>query len=136
VKNRRHIENINDEFIATVARQLGANESLRYQLADEGELHIDRQLPFLCLYRRPTTTGDSGTDALITGQAAYLKITTVPAYQDEISKLLQAIISTQSRLFGGFLIVEVFQPIEKYISCLRGADCEEIPVIEILNMAS
>ena len=108
MKNRRHIGSINDEFIATVARQLGANESLRYQLADEGELHIDRQLPFLCLYRRPTTTADSGTDALITGQAAYLKITTAPAYQNEISKLLQAIISTQSRLFGGFLIIEVW----------------------------
>jgi uncharacterized protein (TIGR02421 family) len=104
-----NITNINDEWLADLEHQLRADEQLRYDLAG-GEIHIDRQLPFVCLYRQPAgdTDPDPGTGSLLMGQAAYLKATAEPAQWHEMEKLLRTIIRIQSELFGGFLLLELW----------------------------
>jgi hypothetical protein len=52
--------------------RLEANKRIRRNLPRWGRIHIDRQLPFLCVYRQPTRRRDDGTERLIMGQPAYL----------------------------------------------------------------
>ena len=44
---------ISDSLVKSVCRRLRRNLRVRRTLPGNGRLHIDRQLPFLCVYRRP-----------------------------------------------------------------------------------
>ncbi len=63
---------IGKEFCLELADKLGKGEAVRFKLPGGGRLHIDRPLPFLCVYRRPEGHADTGTEQLLTSQAAYL----------------------------------------------------------------
>ncbi len=52
---------ISDRFIQTVCTRLAENKQVRRTLPLGGRLHIDRQLPFLCIYRRPPGRVDTET---------------------------------------------------------------------------
>ena len=62
---------IDDRLIEAVKERLGDDLRIRRTLPEGGRLHIDRPLPFLCVYRRPSD-GDDGTDRLVTTEASYL----------------------------------------------------------------
>jgi uncharacterized protein (TIGR02421 family) len=108
VNTQAHITDINDQWLARIQGQLQADEQLHYELAAGGEIHIDRQLPFICLYRHRAGDGDHGTASLVMGQAAYLKAAAEPAPWQGMEKLLRTIISSQSEIFGGFLLLELW----------------------------
>ncbi len=75
---------------------------MRRTLRPWGRLHIDRQLPFICLYRRPAGRPDVGTDRFIVGEASYLKATGDP------SALVARLVETLEPEFGAFLLVEIW----------------------------
>ena len=85
---------ITNEFIDEINQRLANNQSVRRKLHQHGRVHIDRQLPFLCVYRRPVEHN--------------LETTAEPALQDKLSKLVANIVKTQSKAFGGFLLVELW----------------------------
>ena len=59
------------ELIAVVRERLAAGKPIRRTLGGGGRLHIDRPLPFLCVYRAPAGP-DLGTADLVRTQASYL----------------------------------------------------------------
>lgn len=63
---------LNDTFVEEMARLLRENKRIHRRLPFGGMLHIDRQLPFLCVYRIPVSAEDEGTDWLVRGEASYL----------------------------------------------------------------
>ena len=73
-----------------------------------GRLHIDRQLPFLTVYRRPPRRDDIGTERLIIGQSAYLITVGNKRHQASLSSLVQQVVQTQAAVCGGFLIIELW----------------------------
>ncbi len=85
---------------------LRKGEGFRQEIGQGGVLHIDRPLPFLCLYRNTAEGGDEGTQALLEGQSSYLL---VPPDQDssELDRLLELIGDEMMRQFGGFLLLEL-----------------------------
>ena len=99
---------ITNELIDEISQQLANNQAVRRKLHKHGRVHIDRQLPFLCLYRHPVVRNDQGTEALQLGQAAYLETTADPALHDKVSELVSHIVKTQSTAFGGFLLIELW----------------------------
>lgn len=99
---------ITDELINEICHQLTNNQAVRRKLHKHGRVHIDRQLPFLCLYRHPVEQNDLGTETLQLGQAAYLETSADPALQDQVSKLIGSVVKTQSAAFGGFLLIELW----------------------------
>lgn len=99
---------ITNKLIDEISQQLANNQAVRRKLHKYGRVHIDRQLPFLCLYRHPVDRNDQGTETLQLGQAAYLETTADPALQDQLSKLVSSIVKTQSAAFGGFLLIELW----------------------------
>ena len=80
---------------------------MRRALPQRGRLHVDRQLPFLCVYRRPDD-GDVGTERLVTGEAAYLVAPGSASFREDVGSLVTAMVQTLSPQFGGYLIIEIW----------------------------
>ena len=95
-------------LIETVCRRLARNQRVRRTLPARGRLHIDRQLPFLCVYRQPPQHDDAGTERLVKGEAAYLIVSGRTGLHKGVSNLARDIVRTLSAEFGAFLIVEIW----------------------------
>ena len=102
------IKAFSSTFIRTVCDRLAENRRVRRQLTPWGRLHIDRKLPFLCVYRRPREREDPGTERLIQGEASYLLAPGLRQVQKDLSMLVQRITETMAESFGAFLILEVW----------------------------
>lgn len=74
----------------------------------KGRLHIDRQLPFLCVYRRPPDRGDVGTQRLVQGEASYLIAPGAAKFHKRVSELVRRVVQTLAAEFGALLIVEIW----------------------------
>jgi len=72
-----------------------------------GRLHLDRPLPFLCLYRRPPDKADEGTERLLLGEAAYL-IVTAPEAEPLARELARRILGHARERFGAALLLELW----------------------------
>ncbi len=99
---------ISPELINAVCQRLANNQQVRRTLPDRGRLHIDRQLPFLCVYRQPANFEDAGTARLVKGEASYLIAPGGSKYAKGVSALVREVTKTLSAQFGAFLIVEIW----------------------------
>jgi uncharacterized protein (TIGR02421 family) len=102
------LSGISEKFIEEICRRLTENKRVRRTLPVWGRLHIDRQLPFLCVYRRPVGIIDEGTDRLIMGEASYLLASGQRKLHKSVSDLVQQIASVLAAEFGTFLIFEIW----------------------------
>ncbi len=84
-------------------QSLKTAETLRAQFGKGSCLKLDRDLPFLLLYRAPKGL-DLGTPQLLTGEAAYLLM----AHGDDPRPVIEAVIEDRHPRFGAFLILEVW----------------------------
>jgi uncharacterized protein (TIGR02421 family) len=99
---------ITNRFIKSVCTRLAENKRVRRSLPGWGRLHIDRQLPFLVVYRRPPRQRDPGTERLVLGEASYLRALGTKQHKAGLSKLINNIVQTQVAEFGAFLIIEIW----------------------------
>ncbi len=93
---------------AVVRDRLSRNLRIRRNLPGDGRVRIDRQLPFLCVYRAPAAGGDVGTRELVTTEAAYLVASGEPQHAVGVAGLLGEIVETLHEHFGAILLVEVW----------------------------
>ncbi len=112
---------ITDRLVATVCTRLAANKRVRRVLPDGGRVHIDRQLPFLCLYRIPDTGADLGMQRLVTSEASYLFCPATKALRPGLNALLRGVIETLGSQFGGFLLLEVWPTPRKPVKRSAGS---------------
>lgn len=101
-------DEISDHLIEAVCLRLSRNERLRRSIPGKGRLHIDRQVPFLCVYRQPPDYEDAGTERLVKGEASYLIAPGHPKYHEGVSQLVRRIVETLTAEFGAFLVVEIW----------------------------
>lgn len=99
---------VTESLIQNVCDRLAANKRVRRKLPAKGRIHIDRQLPFLCAYRRPKDGEDKGTEKLVTGQASYVVGSGEARHRKGLSSLIERVIGTLSPKFGAFLLVELW----------------------------
>jgi uncharacterized protein (TIGR02421 family) len=97
-----------DRVIAAVHDRLSRNLRLRRTLPGDGRLRLDRQLPFLCVYRTPPQGGDNGTRDLVTTEAAYLFASGEPEYAAGIGRLCRTISEIIQEHFGALLLIEIW----------------------------
>ena len=69
---------------------------------------MDRQLPFLCVYRQPVRASDPGTARLATTEAAYLTCSGRKNQQPGLSALVLEVGRTMVAEFGAFIVVEIW----------------------------
>ncbi len=89
-----------------VRERLAQNLRLRRNLPGGGRLRIDRQLPFLCVYRQPEDRDDAGTAELVTTEAAYLFAPSGAEHREGLSRLCRTIAETVQEHFGVLLLLE------------------------------
>lgn len=96
---------ISQELIDEVVHKIRTNQEITLPLPMNGRIHIDRQLPFLCLYRHPEGRFDEGTEKLVLAEASYLI-----AHEKlrGLDRLTEAIVTTARKEFGAFLLIEIF----------------------------
>ncbi len=99
---------ITKAMISMIGESLRRNKQVRRNLPDGSRLHIDRQLPFLCLYRRPYERDDPGTEKLLMGEAAYLLATSQQRHFAPLVWLVEEIRERQVEVFGDFLLLELW----------------------------
>jgi uncharacterized protein (TIGR02421 family) len=99
---------IDARFIDQVRTRLADGKMVRRRLPPWGRIHIDRQLPFLCVYRRPPHASDAGTERLVTTEAAYVIAPGSGRLRAGVSALTRGIAATLQPRFGAFLIVELW----------------------------
>ncbi len=105
---RRPNRRISGALIDAVCERLTKNQHVRRSLPGGGRLHVDRQLPFLCVYRRPIDRDDVGTDQLVKTSASYLIAPGDARHDEQISELVQRTVATLAGEFGAFLILELW----------------------------
>lgn len=99
---------LSSTLIEAICDRLAHNKQVRRTLPQKGRLHIDRQLPFLCVYRQPTGREDAGTHRLVKGEASYLVASGDEKSHESTAELVREVVKTLSREFGAFLIIEVW----------------------------
>ena len=118
---------ISDRFITDVCARLSENKRVRRTLPHGGRLHIDRQLPFLCVYRHPIRGTDVGTEQFVKGEASFLITPGQPSMRKSIAMLVRRVIETLERCFGGFLLVEIWAGPEPTAIEDVGGEAETVP---------
>lgn len=97
-----------ESISVSVRERLADDKPIRRTLPGYGRLHIDRQLPFLCVYRKPGSHEDAGTDRLVTGEASYLVASSEAKVRSGVEQLTRAVVETLTGVFGAFLLVEIW----------------------------
>jgi len=95
-------------MIAAIIKRLEAGKSVRRKLPSGGYLHLDHQVPFLLVYRRPTQVTSPATEQLLRGEASYLIIDGRRRLNKSTVTLVSAIGESLAKSFGAFLIVEIW----------------------------
>ncbi|QEF98627.1 hypothetical protein Mal15_26820 [Stieleria maiorica] len=95
-------------LIQAVRDRLSRNVRVRRTLPHKGRVHIDRQVPFLCVYRQPPEDEDPGTEQLVRGEASYLIGSGGAEFHGGLTELVGTVVETLSAEFGAFLIVELW----------------------------
>jgi uncharacterized protein (TIGR02421 family) len=97
-----------DALADVVRDRLSRNLRIRRNLPGDGRLRIDRQLPFLCIYRSPPVGDDPGTRDLVTSEAAYLFASGETPFDAGLRRLCRTIGEVLVEHFGGFLFIEIW----------------------------
>jgi len=101
-------EAISDAFIEGARERLREGKLLDRTLPCGGRVHIDRQLPFLVVYRTPADREDPETDLLVRGEASYLIAPGDRRHHREVRALIEGIVEILSDCFGAFLLIELW----------------------------
>lgn len=101
-----------DSFANEILERTAADQRVRRNLPDGGRLFLDRRLPFLCVYRRPTRTNDTVSEKLVSTQSAYLIAPGGKPWGAISAALLRPLIESHAKHFGGFLILEVWTSVD------------------------
>lgn len=104
---------LTDRQMEGVIQRLSNNLQVRRTLEGHGRLHIDRQLPFICIYRRPADRGDHGMDRIAVTTASYLFVDGERRWTDGTAALLESVIQKMVEVFGAFLVLEVWASTEQ-----------------------
>ena len=99
---------LSPEFIESVCARIADDKRVRRTLSAGGLLHLDRRLPFLCVYRKPAGRPDLGTHQLITGEAVFLVAGDEIATDPQLATMVVRIAETAAAAFGAFLVLEVW----------------------------
>jgi hypothetical protein len=91
-----------------VTAGLTRGTSIHVSLPAGGWLHIDRPVPFVCMYRIPVDGADLGTEAFVTAESAFFIAPAADVHHDHVARLAERIGDTLYDRFGGFLFVEVW----------------------------
>ena len=124
-----------EKLIKPVGQGLENNKFIRRKLPIYGRLHIDRQVPFLCIYRRTSRSRESGAEKFAQAFPSHLLCSAKRSLHDDLSRLMNVIVQNLKNQFGACLILEIWdgtlQPAEGVV-----AQAEMMPEVRIVSSRS
>ncbi len=99
---------ISAEFIDSVCQRIASGQRVRRSLPGWGRIHVDRQLPYLVVYRRPSDRPDPGTERFATGAAVYLTGTSRRRHRSGLHELAVGVCRSLAAAFGAVVVVELW----------------------------
>ncbi|MCA9804597.1 MAG: flavohemoglobin expression-modulating QEGLA motif protein [Cyanobacteria bacterium HKST-UBA02] len=93
---------------AYVKSRLEDSKQVRRAVAPWGKISIDRQLPFLVVYRKPEGRTSLGDERFVMGEASFLTASGAESHHPGIAELVSEVASVLSEKFSAFLIIEVW----------------------------
>ena len=118
--NNEFSEQTFQNVINIIGQRLLENKRVRRKLPG-GRVHIDRRLPFLCVFRQSPHLYKDGTERLVVGEASYVIVDGDTIWHDKTVQLCKQIIEKQQECFRTFLIVEVWPSQDNQENC--GSPC-------------
>jgi uncharacterized protein (TIGR02421 family) len=128
----RRPKSISNRLLTTIADRLNDNLRVRRTLPLWGRVAIDRQLPFLCVYRHPVRGSDPGTYRFATSEASYLLCSAEKKLQTQITELVRTVAEVMIEQFGAFLILELWAGPTNHEMEGPVSTAEMIPEFEVL----
>jgi len=104
---------LTDRFVESACERLASGKPLRRALPGWGRIHVDRQLPFLCVFRQRARDEGAGTEDLLVGEAAYLFASAERRLHAGLVSLVERAVDALLPSFGAFLLVEVWASRER-----------------------
>ncbi|MDH3498839.1 MAG: DUF1704 domain-containing protein [Acidimicrobiia bacterium] len=99
---------LDDRLAEFIIERLEADKPIRTLLPPDGRVNIDRQLPFLFVYRPPPGGLDPVMTSIMAGGASYLVTPSPTRTRAWSGRLIKQIAETLSNAFGRFLIIELW----------------------------
>jgi len=122
-------------LIEPVVQRLSQNKFIRRKLPVYGRLHIDRQVPFLCVYRKAAASTESGAEKFAQALSSHLLCAARRSLRPELSRLTAAVSESLVHQFGSCLILEIWdgpvQPGKEVV-----AQAEMVPAFTIVSSRS
>jgi uncharacterized protein (TIGR02421 family) len=112
-----------NDLLAAVSSRLADGRPVRRTLPEGGRLHIDRPLPFLCVYRNAPGRQEPGADELVRTQASHLVASGERALHADMARLAATAVSALSDACGACLLLEL------WVGPEPGAEAPRIRVI-------
>ncbi|TVP48385.1 MAG: DUF1704 domain-containing protein [Gemmatimonadales bacterium] len=100
--------NISGPFVAQVCERLSEGKIVRRSLPGGGRLHVDRPLPFLCVYRERGGEKVSQTAQLVVGEASYITAPGTAEAHPGLKALVSGISDVMVDTFGAFFLLEIW----------------------------
>ncbi|MBZ0187625.1 MAG: DUF1704 domain-containing protein, partial [Candidatus Obscuribacterales bacterium] len=73
-----------------------------------GQIFIDRQLPYMCVYRQREDQDDWGTEQLLMGESSLLIAPADKSEEKKVRNLVESIAGELMRYYGTFLVLEIW----------------------------
>lgn len=99
---------ISDPMIAAIIKRLEIGKPVKRHLPSGAYLHLDRQVPFLLIYRRPVKDDYYKTEQLLKGETSYLILDGRRRFTKSNTALIAAISTSLAESFGAFLLIEIW----------------------------
>jgi uncharacterized protein (TIGR02421 family) len=97
-----------NDLLTAVRSRLADGLPVRRTLPDGGRLHIERPLPFLCVYRIAPERKEPGADDLVRTQASHLVASGDRALHADMARLAATAVSALSDACGACLLLELW----------------------------
>lgn len=94
-----------NEKIAEIERKLEEKKFINLKWKNGDQLHLERPLPFLVVYRHPPGDVDEVIKRMVSNEASHL---IVSEDNEEIFEVIKKLVAVLSAKFGAFLLLEVW----------------------------
>ncbi len=88
--------------------KLREGQRIHRRFPGDGILHVDRALPFLCVFRLPLNSADPYTSRLVRGEAVYLCTSEGKQRHADAMALVRTLGTEAVAAFGAFLLLELW----------------------------
>lgn len=102
-------DQITPQLITAVADRIRENGRLRRNLPRGGRIHVDRQVPYVVVFRERSAERDGDARRFVVGEPAYIIAPASRTFAAGVRSLTGTVVKELSAQFGAVLLIEVWE---------------------------